>query len=230
MTTSYNGAPASTNPKAIKVAPFAVAGVNFPGGVRSGDVATVLGHVVLQHHLRVQPLMKGPGCWGYSFRANRNAANLSCHSSGTAVDVNAPMHPNGVEAVNNYSSKQIAEIHKILGEVPELAELVHWGGDWHKASGLTPDPMHYEIHTWNTALLARVAARVKHFESVREKASMNHVQTARAEFVEGLAHLRAGLAELKSVPAKRTAVKTAAGAIQTGYGAVVAALKVLPKS
>lgn len=163
MTTSYNGWAASTDPAAINVKPLTVAGVDFPGGVKAGDVATVLHHVALQFHGRVERL-QSPGCWGYSYRQNRNASNLSCHSSGTAIDCNAPKHPNGIEASQNFTKAQIAEIHKILAEVPELAEVVHWGGDWHRSAGLTPDPMHFEIHDHDLAKLARVADRIRNQE------------------------------------------------------------------
>lgn len=158
--TSYNGWPASTDRTAIGVKPFAVAGIDFPGGVRAGDASAVLRYVASQWHRRVEPLAS-PGCWGYSYRQNRNANNLSCHSSGTAIDINAPKHPNGVEATSNMSRGQIAEVHEILREIGELSEVVHWGGDWHRTLGLTPDPMHFEIHDHDTAKLARVAARIR---------------------------------------------------------------------
>lgn len=158
MTTSYNGWPASTDPTAINVVPFAVAGVSFPGGVRGGDVYVVLHYVAAQFHHRVEPLVS-PGCWGWSYRQNRNANNLSCHSSATAIDCNAPKHPNGIEASRNFTRAQTDEIHRILAEVPELDEVVHWGGDWH--APLTPDPMHFEIHDYDLVKLARVAGRIR---------------------------------------------------------------------
>jgi hypothetical protein len=161
--TSYNGWPASVDAASIGVIPFAVAGISFPGGVKGGDVWTVLHHVAREFHRRVEPL-ESPGCWGWSYRQNRNAANLSCHSSGTAIDVNAPKHPNGVEAVKTFADAQIKAVHAILSEVPELAEVVHWGGDWHTPS-LTPDPMHFEIHDYDLAKLARVADRIRQMGS-----------------------------------------------------------------
>lgn len=157
-TTSYNGWPASTDKASIDVGPLSVAGVEFVGGVRRGDVATVLDYVASRYNTEVEPLVN-PGCWGWSYRANRNADNLSCHSSGTAVDCNAPAHPNGIEASANFTAAQIDAIHAILASVPELDEVVHWGGDWHRPA-LTPDPMHFEIHDHDTAKLARVAARI----------------------------------------------------------------------
>lgn len=158
---SYNGWPASRKPADLGVVPLVVAGVEFVGGVRKGDVHDVFEHVATQFHHRVEPL-RSPGCWGWSYRANRNDPNeLSNHSSATAIDCNAPEHPNGVEAAKTFSAKQIAEVHQILSEIPELDEVVHWGGDWHRANGLIPDSMHFEIHDHDTAKLARVAARIR---------------------------------------------------------------------
>lgn len=185
---SYNGWPASVDAASLGVIPFAVAGVQFPGGVLAGDVYTVLHHVAAEFHRRVEPL-EAPGCWGWSYRQNRNAANLSCHSSATAIDCNAPKHPNGTEASKTFTDAQIKAVHAILSEIPELAETVHWGGDWH-APGLTPDPMHFEIHDYDLAKLARVAARIRvkgnpdmallaDLETVRKRHGVTRIHAAR---------------------------------------------------
>lgn len=148
---SYNGWDASTNRSAIGVHPFEVAGVDFPGGVRSGEVATVLGYVALQFHERVEHL-HSPGCWGYSYRKNRNADNLSCHASGTAIDCNAPAHPNGVPASRTFTEQQMDEIDRILSE---LSYVVRWGGHFKG----TPDAMHFEI-SGTSAQVAAVAKKL----------------------------------------------------------------------
>lgn len=107
-------------------------------GVRAGAVAEVLFYVAAQLHARVESgALYNPGDeWGYSFRKNRNADNLSCHASGTAFDWNATRHPNGKSGT--YSREQVAEIRKILAEV---GGIVRWGGDFSK----TKDEMHFEI-------------------------------------------------------------------------------------
>jgi len=171
--TSYNGWPASRDPRAIHVVPLVVRGVEFIGGCKSGDVHTVLSHVLGEFHDRVEHL-KNPGCWGYSYRPNRNNPDeLSCHASATAADANAPAHPNGVEAIKTFTPAEIAEVHEILREIAELDEVVHWGGDWHEANGLTPDAMHFEIHDHDLAKLARVAARIKHLEVAMSTVNKN---------------------------------------------------------
>jgi hypothetical protein len=158
MTTSYNGWPADEH---LATRPLVVNGVAFAPGVRDDDdVETVFRYIAEQWAEHVEPLVS-PGCWGFSFRPNRNdPTELSCHSSATAIDINAPQHPNGIEAWHNMSATQIAAVHEILASVDELAELVHWGGDWH-APSLTPDPMHFELHNFDRAMLARVADRIR---------------------------------------------------------------------
>src|SRR4051812_39134525 len=93
MATSYNGWEASSNPDRIGIVPLIVNGVSFAPGCKSGPVHTVLAHVA--HRLMTEVEKAGEGCWGYAYSRNRNANNLSCHASGTAIDFNAPRHPNG---------------------------------------------------------------------------------------------------------------------------------------
>lgn len=209
-TTSYNGWPASTDRASIGVEKLFVRGVEIVGGVRRGDVALVLGHVLGEFHDRVEPL-RNPGCWGYSFRKNRNANNLSCHSSATAVDANAPKHPNGIPARRNFSPVQINEIHRILREIEELDEVVHWGGDWVRV----PDPMHFEIHDHDLAKLARVAGRIRAGQTQRQEPKVNRVQAFRAAIEKVLRDY--------PIPADRPAARSMVSVIRT-------ALKVGPKA
>lgn len=145
MATSYNGWPASPDPAAIGIDPaFTASGVRFPGGVKAGDVSTVLRYVAERFFATVEPPMTDPatgkpgyGCWGFNYRANANdPSNLSNHSSGTALDISAPSHPNG--ASGTFSSAQVAAIRAILAD---CGGVVYWGGDY----GGTPDEMHFEI-------------------------------------------------------------------------------------
>jgi hypothetical protein len=147
MATSQNGWPAGDTAALDKT--FASVGVGFPGGVRQGDVSTVLGYVATQFNQRVEALVQG-WCWGYSYRPVKGATSLSNHASGTAIDMNAPNHPLGKK--NTYSAAQRDEIHRILGEV---GGVVRWGGDY---SGRV-DEMHFEINA-NAASVADVARRL----------------------------------------------------------------------
>jgi hypothetical protein len=149
METSYNGWPASPDPEGLGVdRSFAVAGIAFPGGVLGGDVAVVLEYVATQLHQHVEPLHDG-WCWGYNYRANVNdPESLSCHASATAIDVNAPDHPNGVW--DSYNPDQVAFIQSLIAE---LEGVVTWGGGW-------ADDMHWEISATPAAVKA-VADRLR---------------------------------------------------------------------
>lgn len=136
--TSYNGWPASPDPRAIGVDQgFTAAGVHFPGGVKAGPVSRVLGYVATQIHWRVEHLVPG-WCWGYEWRQNLNdPGSLSSHAAAVSVDVNAPNHPNN--ATGTFTAKQVSEIRAII---QEAGDVVWWGHDWRGVK----DEMHFEIH------------------------------------------------------------------------------------
>lgn len=173
MARSMNGWPASPD---LPLRPLVVAGVPFVPGIRDDDdVATVLGYVVTEYAKRVEQLAT-PGCWGFAFRPNVNAPNsLSNHSSGTAVDVNAPFHPNGVRTTATFTAGQIAAVHRILAEVDHA---VRWGGDF---AG-TPDAMHFEVNV-TPAELATVATRIR----TEEEANMP-LNEADKEAIRAIVH------------------------------------------
>src|SRR4029077_5177695 len=103
---------------------------------------------------RVEPPLTNPdtgkpgyGEWGWSFRANVNSpSQLSCHSSGTALDLNAPSHSNGTSASESFTDAQIGTMYAILDEV-------QGGVDWLSEY----DPMHVEICV-SAGTLAGIAA------------------------------------------------------------------------
>lgn len=140
MPNSYNGWPADPNPANIDV----VQSLWFPGGVKAGDVTTVLRYVAEQFHARVEPIVGG-WCWGYTYKANvNNPSSLSCHASGTALDINAPDHPNG--SGGTFTNAQVGAIYAILDEV---SGAVNWLESY--------DEMHFEIQV-DAAALADIAA------------------------------------------------------------------------
>jgi hypothetical protein len=142
VATSYNGWPASDDKASIGVVSSDV----FPGGAKSGDVTTVLSYVARQLHARVEPCIDGWN-WGYTYKANaNNPSQLSCHASGTAIDWNAPDHPNG--SSGTFTSAQVTTIYQILAEVEGT---VAWLQGY--------DEMHFEICV-SASTLAGVAARL----------------------------------------------------------------------
>jgi len=150
MATSYNGWTASPDPRAIGVVPMRVGAAVFPAGVRGGDSATILAYVARRFHSEVEALYT-PGCWGYAYRQNRNASNLSVHAAGMAIDCNAPSHPNGVRGT--FTNTQLGAIRRI---VADCGGVVRWGGDF---TG-TPDEMHFEI-IGTPEQVARAADRLR---------------------------------------------------------------------
>lgn len=138
--TSYNGWPANSDPSAINVEQ----NLWFPGGVKVGDVETVFRYVATQFNSRVEPIVSG-WCWGYTYKQNvNNPSQLSCHASGTALDINAPDHPNG--SGGTFTSAQRGQIYAILDEVQGAV-------DWLEGY----DEMHFEICV-SAATLSKVAA------------------------------------------------------------------------
>ena len=161
---SYNGWPANSDPNAIGIdkqwgakvgaPPFGSGG--YAGGMKSGDVSTLFVYLVNRLHAEVEPMMSqggslGYGCWGYSYRDNvNNPGSLSCHASGTAIDYNAPKHPNGTSTGPNggggWTGSQYNAIKAILNG--PLQGAIKW---------LTSnDPMHFEIGA-NASKVASVA-------------------------------------------------------------------------
>ena len=120
------------------------------GRVLDGDVATVLGYVVERFDAEVEHV-DADGSWGWAHRAVRGREALSNHASGTAVDLNAPLHPMGVRGT--FTDEQVAALRAILEAV---APAVAWGGDYTDR----PDEMHLEI-VGGPDVVAEVAARLR---------------------------------------------------------------------
>lgn len=154
---SYNGWPASDNASAIGVNTSwtPLPGITFPGGIKSGDVEVVFTYLVVELN-KIEACIKGWN-WGWSYRANvNNPSQLSCHASATAIDYNAPNHPNGTSTGPNggggWSSTEYSKVIKVLNY---LEGVISW---------LTGnDPMHFEIQG-STADVKRVADKIRSLE------------------------------------------------------------------
>ena len=148
--TSQNGWPAGSS-SAVPLATLAVGAATFPAGVRRGDVHVVLGYVARRFDREVEALVKG-WCWGHSYRVISGSTTLSNHSSGTAIDLNAPRHPLGTSGT--FTATQRSHIRSILNSCNGV---VRWGGDY---SG-RKDEMHFEINVRpGDARLAALAKRI----------------------------------------------------------------------
>lgn len=156
MVLSYNGWPASPYPSAIGINTGwePIAGHKFPGGIKSGDVQTVMTYFVRQLDARVEPIeeYRAGDEWGWYYKQSANSpGTISNHSSGTAFDYNATQHPNGRRGT--WTATQVARIREIQKEVNGV---VYWLGD---ASG-TPDEMHFEIRG-SSAQVHTAALKIK---------------------------------------------------------------------
>jgi hypothetical protein len=133
-----------------------IATYSLPGGkvaLRKGDVSVILLWVANRFHETVRPL-QWPGVWGYAERPIRGSSTtLSNHASGTAIDLNAPQLPLGVDPMRVLSTMELRAIRAI---VDYCEGVVRWGGDY---SG-RKDPMHFEI-VGDAAACRRVADKIR---------------------------------------------------------------------
>lgn len=119
------------------------------GKVRKGDAHTILDALGARFNSEVEPIIKAHS-WGYAKRTVRGTSSIpSEHSSGTAVDFNAPAHPIG--KANTFSPADRAKIRQI---VRDFDGAIRWGGEWSR-----PDDMHFEL-IGGTAKLAAVAKKL----------------------------------------------------------------------
>lgn len=135
MAISQNGYLAS--PAREHIHTVTVPGTNTRLPVREGAAGDLLIWFAARWHREVEPLHDG-WSWGWAYRPIRGGGALSNHSSGTAIDLNAPAHGLGTPARASFSAAQIATIHRILVDAQGC---LRWGGDY---SGRT-DPMHTEV-------------------------------------------------------------------------------------
>lgn len=100
--------------------------------LRKGAPLVILGAWLYWYDRNVEEI--ATSVWGWS--ATNDVAN-SNHLSGTAVDINAPKYPWGMDAGANMSGEKMAKIRYGL----KLFEgSVFWGQDWSRK-----DPMHYQM-------------------------------------------------------------------------------------
>jgi hypothetical protein len=89
-----------------------------------------------EFHETIEPIDKGTlDDWGYAFRMIRGSTDsLSNHSSGTAIDINANLHPLGRE--NTFSPENAAKCIALAKKYG-----CKWGGTYRNRK----DEMHFEI-------------------------------------------------------------------------------------
>ena len=135
METSYNGYPASKDPDAIKIKSYPVKGTDRK--LRCAEsVGPLLAAFAAEFHELIEPIDEGTfDDWAYAYRMVRgNPTKLSCHSSGTAIDLNATKHPLG--KVGTFPAEKVPMIRALSKKYG-----LKWGGDYKGRA----DEMHWEV-------------------------------------------------------------------------------------
>ena len=134
--TSYNGYPASKDPDEIKIKSYPVKGTDRK--LRCAEsVGPLLAAFASEFHELIEPIDEGTfDDWGYAFRMVRGSTDrLSCHSSGTAIDLNATKHPLG--KAGTFPAEKIPMLRALAKKYG-----LKWGGDFKSR----PDDMHFEVN------------------------------------------------------------------------------------
>jgi hypothetical protein len=133
--TSYNGYPASKDPNEIGIKSYSVDGTALRLRCAS-SVGPLLAAFAAEFHKLIEPIDGGIlDDWGYAFRMVRGSTDrLSCHSSGTAIDLNATKHPLG--KYDTFPAEKVPMIRALAKKYG-----LKWGGDFKSR----PDDMHFEV-------------------------------------------------------------------------------------
>ena len=134
---SYNGWIASPDPSKINAEWFEVPTVPNRKFRTVKVAAPLFSYLIRRFDAEVDPL--GGGVmdeWSYAYRKARAADALSCHASGTAVDLDATQFPMGRA---NMTPAQRKQVEIILGA---CRKQYRWGG-WFRMP--YTDEMHFEL-------------------------------------------------------------------------------------
>ena len=132
---SYNGYPASKEQDDIKIKSYPIEGTDRKLKCAE-SVGPLLAAFAADFHKLIEPIDQGTyDDWGYAFRMVRGSTDrLSCHSSGTAIDLNATRHPLG--KVGTFPAEKVPMIRALAKKYG-----LKWGGDFKSRA----DEMHFEV-------------------------------------------------------------------------------------
>ena len=135
MLTSHNGWKASKDPAEIDIKSYVVPGTKVKLRCASACAPLLIGFAAEFHKL-IEPIDEGAlDDWGYAFRPIRGQTEkLSNHSSGTAIDLNAPKHALGL--IGTFPPEKVPMIRALSKKYG-----LKWGGDYQNRK----DEMHWEI-------------------------------------------------------------------------------------
>jgi hypothetical protein len=132
---SYNGFRASKDPDEIRITSYPIKGTDRK--IKFAEsVGPLLAAFCAEFHELIEPIDEGIfDDWGYAFRNVRGSTDrLSCHSSGSAVDLNATKHPLG--KVGTFPPEKVPMIRALAKKYG-----LKWGGDYKGRI----DEMHFEV-------------------------------------------------------------------------------------
>lgn len=132
---SSNGWPASKDRAEIGIKSYAIEGTSIKLACAEA-VAPLLTGFAAEFHKLIEPIDEGGlDDWGYCFRMVRGSpTNLSNHSSGTAIDLNASKHVLG--RVGTFPAEKVPMIRALAKKYS-----LRWGGDYQNRK----DEMHFEV-------------------------------------------------------------------------------------
>jgi hypothetical protein len=135
MKKSQNGWPASPDQKEIGIKEFKIKNTDRKMRLQK-DAGVILAAFAAEFHAQVETIDEGVfDDWAYAYREVRGSdTDLSNHSSGTAIDLNATKHP--LHAENTFTKQQAAKIRELCKKYG-----LRWGGDYAKRK----DEMHFEV-------------------------------------------------------------------------------------
>jgi hypothetical protein len=153
MIKSANGWTASKVRTEIGIESFPVPGTKMKLACAKAVAPLLVGFAAEFHEL-IEPIDEGTlDDWGYCFRQVRGSTdNLSNHSSGTAIDLNATQHPLG--KAGTFPAEKVPMIRALAKKYGLL-----WGGDYRNRK----DEMHFEV----TLTPAKAAALIKKLENTK---------------------------------------------------------------
>jgi hypothetical protein len=153
MIKSANGWTASKVRSEIGIESFAIPGTKIKLACAKAVAPLLVGFAAEFHEL-IEPIDEGTlDDWGYCFRQVRGSTdNLSNHSSGTAIDLNATQHPLG--KAGTFPAEKVPMIRALAKKYGLL-----WGGDYRNRK----DEMHFEV----TLTPAKAAALIKKLENTK---------------------------------------------------------------
>jgi hypothetical protein len=148
MLQSHNGWPASKDAAEIQIISVPIEGTKVK--VRCAKaVAPLIAGFCKEFHELIEPIDEGKlDDWGYAFRMVRGSTdNLSNHSSGTAIDLNATQHPLGKSGT--FPAEKVAMIRALAKKYG-----LKWGGDYRNRK----DEMHFEIELSEAKVAALIGS------------------------------------------------------------------------